>query len=75
MYGITALLPLASRFGKLSVAALALAVVELFEITGGFGVMTNVYDPVDLAANVVGVALALAADVAAGRLGPRWTRF
>lgn len=59
----------------MSVAALALAVVELFEITGGFGVMTNVYDPVDLAANVVGVALALAADVAAGRLGPRWTRF
>jgi hypothetical protein len=41
---------------------LALAVVELFEALNGFGVMTNVYDQVDLAANAAGIALALALD-------------
>ena len=43
-------------------AGVALAVVELFEAGNGFGVMTNVYDRVDFAANAVGIALALAID-------------
>jgi hypothetical protein len=38
-------------------------VVELFEASNGFGVMTNVYDQVDFAANVVGIALALTVDI------------
>ena len=59
------------RFGKLLTAGLALAVVELFEISNGFGVMTNVYDPVDFAANAVGIALALAVDIVTEGIGRR----
>lgn len=44
------------------IAAIALAVVQAFELTNGFGIMTNVYDPVDLVANTIGVALAFGAD-------------
>lgn len=45
------------------VAALgALALVESFELLDGFGVMSNTYDPWDLLANALGVALALAVD-------------
>ncbi len=43
-------------------AASALLAVEGFEITDGFGFMSNVYDPWDLVANVCGVALGLAVD-------------
>ena len=54
----------ASRFGRgrFAAAASALLVVEAFEITDGFGVMSNVYDPVDLMANTAGVGVALAVD-------------
>ena len=45
-----------------SAAALAFVAVQLFEVLDGFGVMTNVYDPVDLAANTAGIALAAALD-------------
>lgn len=48
---------------------LAVAVVELFEITDGFGVMSNVYDPFDLVANVTGIALAWACDAVLRRAG------
>ena len=51
-----------SRYSRLLTAAAALLVVELFEVTDGFGVMTNVYDRVDLVANAGGVAFALAVD-------------
>jgi hypothetical protein len=60
----------AARFGlgrSAAVAATVLA-VELFEVTDGFGVMTNTYDPVDLVANVAGVAVAVALDLATIRL-------
>jgi hypothetical protein len=50
--------------GTLVAAASALVVVEAFELTNGFGVMSNVYDPVDLVANAVGVGIALALDLA-----------
>jgi hypothetical protein len=43
----------------------ALLAVELFEIADGFGFMTNVFDPFDLLANVVGIGLALAVDLLA----------
>ena len=40
------------------IAGIALLIVELFEITDGFGIMTNVYDPYDYLANAVGFSLA-----------------
>jgi hypothetical protein len=39
-----------------------LPVVELFEATNGFGVMSNVFDQFDFIANAVGVKLALAVE-------------
>ena len=71
VYYVVALLALPPRFGKLLTAGLTLAVVELFEASNGFGVMTNVYDPVDFAANAVGVALALAVDIVTEGIGRR----
>jgi hypothetical protein len=53
--------------GSLAAAAVALAIVEAFEVTDGFGVMSNVYDPVDLLANAAGVGVALAVDGVARR--------
>ena len=43
-------------------AALALVIVEAFELTNGFGLMTNVYDPFDLLANLAGIIVAYAID-------------
>ncbi len=43
-------------------AVLALLIVQLFEVFDGFGVMTNVYDPLDFAANTAGIAIAFAVD-------------
>lgn len=43
-------------------AALALAIVALFEEADGFGVMSNTYDPLDHAANAAGILLAVLAD-------------
>jgi hypothetical protein len=59
----------ASRLGRgrFVAAASALLVVEAFEVTNGFGVMSNVYDPVDLIANAAGVGVALAVDLASRR--------
>ncbi len=74
VYYVIALLPLPPRFAMLLTAGLALAVVELFEATNGFGVMTNVYDPVDFGANAVGIALALTADVITNRISRRRSR-
>lgn len=45
----------------------ALLAVELFELTNGFGVMSNVYDPWDYLANVLGVGLALGIDLLVNR--------
>ncbi|MBN1356177.1 hypothetical protein JXA40_07910 [bacterium] len=50
------------RCGRSATTGIAFLVVELFEATDGFGVMTNVYDPADFAANAVGVGLALTLD-------------
>jgi hypothetical protein len=58
----------ASRLGRLPITALSLAIVEGFELTDGFGVMTNVYDPLDLIANVLGVALASFVDLLTARI-------
>ena len=62
VFFIVGLIPQFRKVGGFLVAVIALIVVELFELTNGFGVMTNVYDPVDLIANVVGVGLDFLAD-------------
>jgi len=63
VYFVATNLPLYRRSKRLVTAGLTLAVVELFEVLDGFGVMTNVYDPFDLLANLGGVALALTLDI------------
>ena len=71
VYFVVTQLPFHSRFKKLLAAGLALAVVELFEALNGFGLMTNVYDQTDFAANAVGIALALAVDTVASGISSR----
>ena len=50
-------------YPKLVSAAGALLAVELFELTNGFGIMINFYDPWDYFANALGVGLALGIDL------------
>ena len=63
--------PMRTRHRKLVAAASALVAVEAFEATNGFGIMSNVYDPIDFAANALGVGLALMIDAALGRFTAR----
>ena len=49
-------------------ASATLLAVELFEITNGFGVMTNVFDRFDLLANAAGIGFAFLVDAATTRL-------
>lgn len=53
--------------GRAASALAALVAVELFEATDGFGVMANVYDRGDFAANAAGVAFGLLVDLALSR--------
>lgn len=55
------------RLVRAASAASAFAIVALFEATDGFRVMTNTYDPLDHAANALGITLALLADTATAR--------
>jgi hypothetical protein len=71
VYFIVGISTIGQRFGRLVTAGIALLVVVLFEITNGFGVMTNVYDRFDFVANAVGVGLALAVDIVANRISTR----
>ena len=57
-----------SRLKRVMVAVIALLVVELFELTDGFGIMTNVYDPFDYLANALGVGLVYCVDAVSVRL-------
>jgi hypothetical protein len=47
---------------KFITATIALIIVELFEITNGFGIMKNVFDTIDLIANLIGIIFALVLD-------------
>ncbi len=67
VYFVVCQLPFPTGFRRALTAGVAMVVVELFEALNGFGVMTNVYDPVDFAANAVGIALALTVDAVANR--------
>ncbi len=50
------------KTNKVITALIAIVVVSLFELTDGFGVMTNVYDTLDLLVNFAGILLALVLD-------------
>ena len=67
VYFVVGLLPQIRSYGKLAIAGAALLVAETFELADGFGVMSNVYDPVDLMANLLGVGLAFAVESLAHR--------
>jgi hypothetical protein len=56
------------RLHRIWITAIALAIVEAFELTNGFGVMTNVYDPFDYLANGLGVVLAFCVDLVSARI-------
>jgi hypothetical protein len=71
VYFVISIMTSGWRYGRLLTASIALLVVELFEATNGFGVMTNVYDPVDFVANALGVGLALVVDSLASSTGWR----
>jgi len=71
VYFIIGISSFGRRFGKLVTAGFALLIVELFEATNGFGVMTNMYDRFDFVANAVGVGLALAIDIVTSRINTR----
>jgi hypothetical protein len=52
------------RRPRSAAAAVVFAAVTAFETTGGFGILENVYDPLDILADAVGIALAVLADIA-----------
>jgi hypothetical protein len=56
------------RLNRALIAGIALLAVELFELTDGFGIMSNVYDPYDYIANALGVGLDYGVDSAFDRL-------
>lgn len=62
VFFVVALPPWMARRPSWVAAVLALLAVQGFEVTDGFGLMTNTYDPWDLVANLVGVALAWTVD-------------
>ncbi len=64
-----------SNLPEVLAAGLALLLVQLFEVSDGFGVMSNVYDPLDLAANTVGIAIAFAVDAVVERRRHREPRY
>jgi hypothetical protein len=53
---------------RILAASIAMVAVTIFEITNGFGFMENVYDPLDILANAVGIGLAAVIDIASTRL-------
>jgi hypothetical protein len=62
VYFLALYVPIENKYKKLMAMGIALAAVELFEIFDGFGIMSNVYDDLDLVANIVGVVTAFAFD-------------
>ena len=57
-----------SRYPRLLAAVVVFAVVTAFEVTNGFGVMSNVYDPFDIAANAAGIGFAVLVDIVSWRV-------
>jgi hypothetical protein len=55
-------------FNRVIIAITALLIVELFEATNGFGVMSNTYDRLDFIANALGITLAIVVDISTERV-------
>ncbi len=55
------------RLHQILSAAVAMFIVGTFEVTDGFGVMVNVYDPIDLLADALGIMVAVSVDVITDR--------
>ncbi|MDH3399998.1 MAG: hypothetical protein OEM03_03435 [Chromatiales bacterium] len=53
-----------TAYPRFLAALLVLVAVQAFELLDGFGVMANVYDPLDLLANFAGVGFAVLVDLA-----------
>ncbi|MFH0736794.1 MAG: hypothetical protein V1773_18335 [bacterium] len=49
-------------------ALLSLSILELFELTNGFGIMQNVYDPYDLVVNFIGVGFAVIVNIVISKI-------
>ncbi|MDD1744817.1 MAG: hypothetical protein LUQ20_03260 [Candidatus Methanoperedens sp.] len=62
VYFLALNVPIENKYKRLLTMGIALAAVELFEVFDGFGIMSNVYDDLDLVANIVGVVIAFAID-------------
>ena len=75
VYFVVRIITSSWRYGRLMTAGIALLVVELFEATNGFDVMTNVYDQTDFAANAVGIVLALVIDTMASGISSRTSNY
>ncbi len=73
-YFVGAIAAASLRLPTAAAALFALLAVEGFEITNGFGVMANVYDPLDLVVNAVGVGAGMLVDHAMGRRALRHAR-
>ena len=58
------------KSNKIITFLVSLAIVELFEITDGFGIMSNVYDSYDLIANLIGISIALVLDISIKGFSP-----
>ena len=56
------------RYPRVLAAVVVFAVVTAFEVTDGFGVMANVYDPVDIAVNAAGIGFAVLVDMVSWRV-------
>ena len=55
------------RYPRLLAAVVVFAVVTAFELSNGFGVMANVYDPFDVAADAAGIGFAVLVDAVSWR--------
>ena len=68
VYFIVRLSSAKMRFNRVIIAIIALLIVELFEATNGFGVMSNTYDRLDFLANALGITLAIVVDISTERV-------
>jgi len=68
VYFIVRLASAKMRFNRVIIAITALLIVELFEATNGFGVMSNTYDHLDFLANALGITLAIVVDISTERV-------
>lgn len=62
-----------TAYPRFLAALSVLVAVQAFELLDGFGIMANVYDPLDLLANFAGVTFALFMDLATSALAPGLT--